>query len=691
MARYPDTASLFLPPDLDPADCPCAACAGRAARPGVCNSFALSPSISPLSSLSPPRLAHGPADPAMMPYPPAFPTPPPELSTSPDAAYYAPRVVSTMPVPPLPGLAPPAPGVLPPGLPAGSPVAAPLQKYYRNNLKHQQHPLPHPVHRPGMPAGKYPLSTLLPPTDAYAAASAVAGPVASAASSAAPITPLSTGAGPLGPAFWHPYVSPAPLAKPSHAAPPLATRDFAPMASPVKSPVSSFLRNTDTVLFELLESTAMAGPSVGTKTVKSPRMSKELESDFALMAANLSCFFWFNSSALLKRCSTHNSLSVPLCPTSIPSAEFREFVEDILMQTQLSHAVVCLALLYMYRLKMMNSQVIGNPGSEFRVFTVGLMLGNKFLDDNTYTNKTWSEVTKLPVGEICVMELEFLTHIKYSLFVSPSQWTDWINQLRMFLRVREQSSFLSLSTPTSPVGQSMAVESPTRPAFYPGHLPVIGTVPSRQPSYAVNPMSSPVLDSSAILLPPPVCMPEVSRKRSLDFATAPAAKKQLLDDRVIKTPISRASLPGYGLAAAPVSLPLSAPLAAPLPPASASSYVPSSSTLSPQNYSVYAGTYAAASRPAYAPLYRPSPPTFPQYRAVPKQGIFLPTPMLGPVPKSAYSPAIPVRALISGGRQQFEYPTVRHLPFENMYYRTISDMSTVQAGTIRNIQHTPSG
>lgn len=61
---------------------------------------------------------------------------------------------------------------------------------------------------------------------------------------------------------------------------------------------------------------------------------------------------------------------------------------------QVSHSVVILALLFVSRLKSKNP-INGLPGSEFRASITALALGNKVLDDNTYTAKTWAEVSGL--------------------------------------------------------------------------------------------------------------------------------------------------------------------------------------------------------------------------------------------------------------------------------------------------------
>jgi hypothetical protein len=49
----------------------------------------------------------------------------------------------------------------------------------------------------------------------------------------------------------------------------------------------------------------------------------------------------------------------------------------ILSTTQVTDKVIILALLFIYRLKKINPGVKGKVGSEYRLLTVALMLGNK--------------------------------------------------------------------------------------------------------------------------------------------------------------------------------------------------------------------------------------------------------------------------------------------------------------------------
>jgi hypothetical protein len=66
-----------------------------------------------------------------------------------------------------------------------------------------------------------------------------------------------------------------------------------------------------------------------------------------------------------------------LHPESIPQAGFKKWCYSILSTTQVTRNVILLALLFIYRLKKLNPTVKGRAGSEYRLVTVALMLGNK--------------------------------------------------------------------------------------------------------------------------------------------------------------------------------------------------------------------------------------------------------------------------------------------------------------------------
>ncbi|KAJ7767870.1 hypothetical protein DFH07DRAFT_954760 [Mycena maculata] len=118
------------------------------------------------------------------------------------------------------------------------------------------------------------------------------------------------------------------------------------------------------------------------------------------------------------------------------SKTFVAFTQKLLETTQsltppqVSQSVIVLALHYIHRLRARNAATPAQPGSEFRVAVAGLMMANKFLDDNTYTNATWAAVSLIPLPQINTMEREFLAGVGYTLFVSQKVYEDWGRLLR---------------------------------------------------------------------------------------------------------------------------------------------------------------------------------------------------------------------------------------------------------------------
>ena len=99
-------------------------------------------------------------------------------------------------------------------------------------------------------------------------------------------------------------------------------------------------------------------------------------------SSQITCFFWFESSFTLYAVETSAANPVPttLVPEASPTTGFRKWVTTILSMTQVSQNVILLALMFIYRLKTLNPGVKGKVGSEFRLLTVALMLGNKCID-----------------------------------------------------------------------------------------------------------------------------------------------------------------------------------------------------------------------------------------------------------------------------------------------------------------------
>lgn len=222
-----------------------------------------------------------------------------------------------------------------------------------------------------------------------------------------------------------------------------------------------------------------------------PSSISDGKENLAEFAAQMTCLFWFESTAKLNGIEKCVDPSPTLVPEVSPASGFQKWVTTVLSTTQVSQNVILLALMFIYRLKKFNSGVKGKSGSEFRLLTIALMLGNKFLDDNTYTNKTWAEVSGIPVQEIHIMEVEFLSNVRYNLFASASEWSEWHGKLRRFFEfyrtaslVPEDGEQLAPITPSLRISPSLGA-TPPLPSLSPS-----SKLPSPPGSEVLRPLSN---------------------------------------------------------------------------------------------------------------------------------------------------------------------------------------------------------
>lgn len=253
-----------------------------------------------------------------------------------------------------------------------------------------------------------------------------------------------------------------------------------------------------------------------------------------------------------------------LVPDAIPTVSFRKWVVTILSITQVTPNVILLALLFIYRLKTLNPTVKGKAGSEYRLLTVALMLGNKckdftrfgslhllttlVLDDNTYTNKTWAEVSGISVGEIHVMEVEFLSNMRYSLLASKEQWEEWHVKLGRFSEFFERAA-KAPSTLPSPLTMKPQSILPSPPTLIETSPTALSTYPPNSALYnynqqwsanCANPLVAPLPSMPDLV--PELNLQSLSRKRGYDeSANEPPAREPAREPPAKKVTLSNPS------------------------------------------------------------------------------------------------------------------------------------------------------
>ena len=105
-------------------------------------------------------------------------------------------------------------------------------------------------------------------------------------------------------------------------------------------------------------------------------------------------------------------------PGLVIPPQFRKYVYQILSATRLPSSTVLLSLFYLAsRMRMLSSAgvYISDSGQVYRMLTTALVLGSKFLDDNTFQNKSWAEVSNIPVAELNSMELDWLFAFEWKI------------------------------------------------------------------------------------------------------------------------------------------------------------------------------------------------------------------------------------------------------------------------------------
>lgn len=125
-------------------------------------------------------------------------------------------------------------------------------------------------------------------------------------------------------------------------------------------------------------------------------------------------------------------------PDATVTAPFRKFVSQILTSTRLPSTTILLGMNYLAkRINAMKGQgsYKASEGQVWRYLTVSLLLGSKFLDDNTFQNRSWSEVSGIAVSELNALEFDWVQAMGWRLYVNLDlskdyqawleNWRDW--------------------------------------------------------------------------------------------------------------------------------------------------------------------------------------------------------------------------------------------------------------------------
>lgn len=167
-----------------------------------------------------------------------------------------------------------------------------------------------------------------------------------------------------------------------------------------------------------------------------------------------------------------------LCnPNSPVSSQFRKFVSGLLSSTRLPSTTILLGMNYLARrMNMLNAAgpYKTNEGQVWRLLTIGLLLGSKFLDDNTFQNRSWSEVSNIPVAELNTLEHEWLESITWDLYVNLDESKDfkaWLENWNTWRESKnlERTATLDRLAPLAPIDTNVQRTRPYQQTPYSGY------------------------------------------------------------------------------------------------------------------------------------------------------------------------------------------------------------------------------
>jgi hypothetical protein len=102
---------------------------------------------------------------------------------------------------------------------------------------------------------------------------------------------------------------------------------------------------------------------------------------------------------------------------------FRKWVHQVLSATRLPSSTILLAFDYLsvhMRIFQSSSKPLdASDSSIYSMLTTSLILGSKFLDDNTFINRSWAEVSGIDVAVLNRMERAWLAEVGFHLHREP--------------------------------------------------------------------------------------------------------------------------------------------------------------------------------------------------------------------------------------------------------------------------------
>lgn len=175
----------------------------------------------------------------------------------------------------------------------------------------------------------------------------------------------------------------------------------------------------------------------------------------------------------------HLALSPTKAFAASPPSHLATSIHSLLLSTLLQPSAIFLALWYIVKLPVFFGNVglsvdnvkelrfrlsllgdgrnadrdVMESNAPFRVIVLGCMLANKWLDDHTFSNKTWHSISNIPVQTLNKLESLALDIFSYDLSISSKEWSQWLSHVMSYHQ--------SLTSPSHPQPISRPSSNPS--------------------------------------------------------------------------------------------------------------------------------------------------------------------------------------------------------------------------------------
>ena len=105
----------------------------------------------------------------------------------------------------------------------------------------------------------------------------------------------------------------------------------------------------------------------------------------------------------------------------VPAIPLYDFVKRIVNYSPCSLEAIFVFLVIIKRLKLYNGPLFINQYTIHRIVIVGILIATKYQDDIFYNNKFYARIGGVSVREINKLEIEFLSRVRFDLYVGEKE------------------------------------------------------------------------------------------------------------------------------------------------------------------------------------------------------------------------------------------------------------------------------